>query len=144
MILCTLALGLSALNGFSPARPWAVGFADAPKIPLVADLSGQNTFDLIAVTPGSDVSIDVNTTVMDMKGSGGTQALDKWGKSCEIATAGTFQGESKATVAGLFGGTSIYLAKDFANGRFQSIRDWAKIPHAIPKPVISLIDEGKT
>src|SRR5579862_8195876 len=124
MLYAFAAALVPSLVGFAPPRPWALGFADAPRIPLVGDVDGDGRADLIAVYPQGDCIIDVNLTREGAKSSGGFHAITNWGKDCQAATAGDIEGTHKTDVVGLFG-KKLRLAGAFADGHYKDFPDWA-------------------
>jgi hypothetical protein len=144
MYFLGLALAAAAGTSFGPAQAWTVGFTDSSQIPLFADVNGDGNADLITVNPADEGSIDVDLTVEGIKPGGASRALDKWGKGCAGAVAGTLPGTSKAVVIGLFNGQTLNLASNYSEGKFTLAPRWVVLPSPLPHPSLALLDQGKT
>lgn len=142
MLACLAALVL-APRAFTPAYPWALGFAAPPRIALVGDVDHDGFADLVSVYPPGEAIIDVNLNVGGMKSGGGFQALNPWGKDCQAATIGEIDDTPGADVVGLFGGTSLYLAGSFSEGHFKNTADWVKLPSPLTNPALASLKDGR-
>ncbi|MCZ7580945.1 MAG: VCBS repeat-containing protein [Fimbriimonadaceae bacterium] len=122
LAFCCLAIGWVTPTApvFAPAVPWALNFAAPPRIPLVGDVNADGLADLICVYPEGDCIIDVSLNVEGQKPSFGFQARTGWGKNCQAAVSGDFDGDGKADVLGLFDGSELVLAGDFGDRKFRS------------------------
>ncbi|MCK6633148.1 MAG: VCBS repeat-containing protein [Fimbriimonadaceae bacterium] len=128
---------------FAPAVPWALNFAAPPRIPLVGDVNADGLADLICVYPEGDCIIDVSLNVEGQKPSFGFQARTGWGKNCQAAVSGDFDGDGKADVLGLFDGSELVLASDFGDRKFRSSAPWASLPKNVSSPDMSWLQAGE-
>lgn len=145
LAFCCLAIGWAAPTApvFAPAVPWALNFAAPPRIPLVGDVNADGLADLLCVYPEGDCIIDVSLNVEGQKPSFGFQARTGWGKNCQAAVSGDFDGDGKADVLGLFDGSELVLAGDFGDRKFRSNEPWASLPKKVSGPEMSWLQAGE-
>jgi hypothetical protein len=142
MLAVSIALVLAGPS-FTPAQPWALGFASPPRLPFCGDVDGDGYADLIVVYPPGSSIIDVNLTQLGKKSAGGIQALNPWGKDCEAATVGEFDDVKGADVIGLFERQTLSLAGSFSNTKFKNTAEWARLPAPVVKPVLASLAGGR-
>lgn len=145
LAFCCLAIGWVTQTApvFAPAVPWALNFAAPPRIPLVGDVNADGLADLLCVYPEGDCIIDVSLNVEGQKPSFGFQARTGWGKNCQAAVSGDFDGDGKADVLGLFDGSELVLAGDFGDRKFRSSEPWASLPRKVSGPELSWLQAGE-
>jgi len=133
------ALAVFAAPLLAPPLPWASGFAPEGSWAYVADMDGDGYADLIRVQPSGDAFIDVSINVEGLKAGRPDRALSNWGKDCQAAAVGDLDNPTRATVAGVFGGDSIRLARCDAKGKFTDVPAWAKLPSKLGHPRLAII-----
>ncbi|MBI5707335.1 MAG: hypothetical protein HZC36_10145 [Armatimonadetes bacterium] len=142
-MLLLAALPLLTAPVFAPPVPWTLGFAAPPFLPLAADVDGDGYADLISVSTQGEGFIDVMLNVAGMKTARAGRARSQWGKGCQAAAAGEFDGKKGADVVGIFDGQTLMLASDFKSGAFQSGVEWLKLPKKLDKPRLIWLEPGK-
>jgi hypothetical protein len=142
MLFCLAAV--VPIIGFTPPRPWALGFADGPRIALMGDVDHDGCADMVAVYPDGDCTIDVSLSLNGWKPEGGHQALNNWGKNCQAATMGEFDSVPGADVVGIFGGKTLRLAGAYSHDHFTDTPNWVILPQTLPAPQLVTLHGGKT
>ncbi len=142
MVVC-LAI-VTPLIGFTPPRPWALGFADGPRIAMAGDVDHDGFADMIAVYPVGDCIIDVSPSNHGWKTEGGHQALTNWGKNCQAATVGEFDATPGDDVVGIFDGRTLRLAGAYSHDHFVDVPSWVSLPEPLPAPKLVTLQGGKT
>ena len=138
-------IGIAAFVVFAapliaPPLPWASGFSPEGSLGFAADMDGDGYADLVRVQPSGDAFIDVSINVDGFKAGRPERALSNWGKDCQAAAVGKFDDPNRATVAGVFGGQTIRLARCDSQGKFTDVPDWMKLPSKLSKPRLAVID----
>lgn len=141
--MVALLLAFGALPAYAPSQPWALGTGAPPRIPLVGDVDADGFADLIAVVPRGDCILDVALSVDGQKCAPGIQARTNWGKECQAATVGEFDGKPGADVAGLFDGRTLRLAGAFDGHKFEETPAWVELPSALEAPALATLDSGR-
>lgn len=139
-----LPLVVLALGAFSTPRPWALGFAASPRIPLVGDVNNDGDSDLVCVYPAGNCIIDYAPTVDGVKCGSGSQAATQWGTDCQAAAIGDFDSVPGADVVGLFAGDTLRLAGAFANGKFKDTPSWVRLPKKLKVGHLTSLGNGKS
>ena len=129
-----VALAIFAAPKIAPPIPWASGFAPQGSLVFAADMDGDGNADLIRVVPAGDSFIDLSFNVEGFKAGRPVRALSNWGKDCQSAAVGNLEDPKRATIVGIFGGTTLRLAHCDAGGKFEDIPEWTKLPRSIGRP----------
>ena len=138
-----ILLATANIKSFIAPQPWALGFAPAPRIAMMADVDGDGFADLVCVSPGGDSFIDVSYSVDGQRSAVPIRALSNWGKDCQSAVVGNFDSIPGEDVAGLFDGQNIRLAGGFANGAFKDTPNWITLPSKLQNGLLVALNQGK-
>lgn len=109
----------------------------------MGDVNADGFADLICVYPLGDCIIDVSLNVEGQKPSFGFQARTGWGKNCQAAVSGDFDGDGRADVMGLFDGSELVLASEFVDRKFKSSAPWVSLPQKVGDPEMSWLQPGE-
>ncbi len=140
-LVASALLAQAISPNFAPPTDWARDFAPAGRFAMAGDVDGDGYADLICVSPGGDAFIDVALNHQAMKSVLPRRANSDWGKKCQAAVAGDFDGDGKTDVAGLFGGQIVRLASEFNRNKFSDTADWVKLPAKLEKPQIAWLED---
>lgn len=134
---------LSDSFGLCQPQPWVLGFATSPTMVFAADVDGDGRADMVTVSPSGDTQIVVSLSIDGQKAGVPFQARTGWGKDCQAACVGEFDGQKGADVAGLFAGKTLRLATAVGNGRFHDVPEWISLPKAVDAPSLSALHGGR-
>jgi hypothetical protein len=130
--IVALVDGSPAPVRFAKPRLVAYGFADAPRIPLVADVDGDGFADLIAVDPSGPGTVDVALCVRGGKFAAPEAAARDLGANLvSAATRAGDGGRAEIVVTRADGGRRIVARA--ANGAW-SVRDESPATDVTPPP----------